>query len=54
MSCLNSRYAGYIDASGLPTPPEGMVYQVWALKLEPVLTPTSIDCLTRMQQVLQK
>ena len=35
----------YIDASGLPTPPEGMVYQVWALKLEPVLTPTSIGLL---------
>ena len=37
--------AVYIDASGLPTPPEGMVYQVWALKLEPVLTPTSIGLL---------
>ena len=26
-------------------PPEGMVYQVWALQLEPVLTPTSIGLL---------
>ena len=34
----------YIDASGLPEPPEGMVYQVWALKLNP-LTPTSIGLL---------
>ncbi|MFD2909453.1 anti-sigma factor domain-containing protein [Flavobacterium ardleyense] len=35
----------YIDASGLPEPPKGMVYQVWALQLEPVLTPTSIGLL---------
>ena len=34
----------YIDAAGLPEPPEGMVYQVWALKLSP-LTPTSIGLL---------
>jgi hypothetical protein len=25
----------YIDAAGLPEPPKGMVYQVWALKLNP-------------------
>lgn len=31
----------YVDVSGLPEPPEGKVYQVWALKLTP-LTPTSI------------
>jgi hypothetical protein len=31
----------YVDAAGLPEPPEGMVYQVWSLKLNP-LTPTSI------------
>ena len=31
----------YVDAAGLPEPPEGMVYQVWSLKLDP-LTPTSI------------
>lgn len=34
----------YVDARGLPEPPEGMVYQVWALKLNP-LTPTSIGLL---------
>jgi hypothetical protein len=33
-----------IDASGLPAPPEGKVYQVWSLKLDP-LTPTSIGLL---------
>ena len=37
--------AVYIDASGLPEPPKGMVYQVWALQLEPVLIPTSIGLL---------
>jgi anti-sigma-K factor RskA len=36
--------AVYVDASGLPTPPKGMVYQVWALKMNP-LTPTSIGLL---------
>lgn len=34
----------YIDASGLPNPPEGKVYQVWGLKLNP-LTPESIGLL---------
>ncbi len=34
----------YIDAAGLPKPPEGKVYQIWALKLNP-LTPTSIGVL---------
>ncbi|KDN55568.1 anti-sigma factor [Flavobacterium seoulense] len=34
----------YVDAAGLPKPPKGMVYQVWALKLNP-LTPTSIGLL---------
>ncbi len=34
----------YVDAAGLPEPPEGMVYQVWALKLNP-LTPLSIGIL---------
>lgn len=34
----------YVDAAGLPEPPEGFVYQVWALKLDP-LTPTSIGLL---------
>lgn len=36
----------YIDAAGLPTPPEGKVYQIWALKLNP-LTPTSIGILDK-------
>ncbi|MCZ8198478.1 MAG: anti-sigma factor [Flavobacterium sp.] len=35
----------YIDASGLPKPPKGMVYQVWSLKLSPTLMPTSIGLL---------
>ena len=34
----------YIDAMGLPEPPEGMVYQVWSLKLDP-LTPVSLGLL---------
>jgi anti-sigma-K factor RskA len=34
----------FIDAQGLPEPPEGMVYQVWSLKLNP-LTPTSVGLL---------
>ncbi|HEU4497154.1 MAG TPA: anti-sigma factor [Flavobacterium sp.] len=34
----------HVDAAGLPEPPEGMVYQVWALKLNP-LTPASIGLL---------
>lgn len=34
----------YIDALGLPNPPQGMVYQVWSFKLNP-LTPTSLGIL---------
>jgi len=34
----------HLDARGLPDPPEGMVYQVWSLKMDP-LTPTSIGLL---------
>ena len=34
----------FIDAQGLPEPPEGMVYQVWSLKMSP-LTPTSVGLL---------
>ena len=34
----------FIDASGLPEPPEGYTYQVWSLKLEP-LTPSSLGLL---------
>jgi hypothetical protein len=37
--------AVYVDASGLPEPPEGKVYQIWSLKLQPTLTPTSIGLL---------
>lgn len=31
----------YLDAQGLPEPPEGKVYQVWSLTLDP-LTPTNL------------
>ncbi len=34
----------YVDAQGLPYPPDGFVYQVWSLKLDP-LTPTSVGLL---------
>ena len=34
----------YIDAQGLPAPPENMVYQIWSLKMTP-LTPISIGLL---------
>lgn len=37
----------YVDASGLPEPPEGKVYQIWSLKLLPQLTPTSIGLLDK-------
>jgi len=39
----------HIDAQGLPTPPNGMVYQVWSLKLNP-LTPTSIGLLENFEE----
>ena len=35
----------YVDATNLPTPPDGMEYQIWSLKMSP-LTPTSIGVLT--------
>lgn len=44
----------YIDAAGLPDPPKGMVYQVWSLKLSPVLTPTSIGLLDDFEGNKQK
>lgn len=44
----------YIDAAGLPDPPKGMVYQVWSLKLSPVLTPTSIGLLDNFEENSQK
>jgi anti-sigma-K factor RskA len=37
--------AVYVDAAGLPEPPEGMVYQIWSIKLKPALAPTSIGLL---------
>ncbi|MBP9793265.1 MAG: anti-sigma factor [Flavobacterium sp.] len=40
----------YVDASGLPEPPKGMVYQVWSLKLKPTLTPTSIGLLNNFNE----
>jgi anti-sigma-K factor RskA len=43
----------YVDATGLPEPPDGMVYQVWALKLNP-LTPTSIGLLENFKVNNQK
>lgn len=43
----------YIDAANLPEPPQGMVYQVWALKLDP-LTPTSIGLLENFDKNDQK
>ncbi|MFV8326518.1 anti-sigma factor domain-containing protein [Flavobacterium sp. ZS1P14] len=43
----------YVDAAGLPEPPKGMVYQVWALKLNP-LTPTSIGLLDNFKGNDQK
>ena len=43
----------YVDAAGLPEPPKGMVYQVWALKLNP-LTPTSIGLLDKFDENNQR
>lgn len=43
----------YVDAAGLPEPPKGMVYQVWALKLNP-LTPTSIGLLDNFNKNNQR
>jgi len=45
--------AVYIDAEGLPEAPEGMVYQVWALKLDP-LTPISIGLLDKASAATTK
>jgi anti-sigma-K factor RskA len=39
----------YVDVAGLPVPPEGKVYQVWALTLDP-LTPTSIGIVGDVNQ----
>lgn len=40
----------FIDAKGLPRPPDGFVYQVWSLKLSPTLTPTSIGLLDTFEE----
>ena len=40
----------FIDAKGLPEPPNGFVYQVWSLKLSPTLTPTSIGILDTFKE----
>lgn len=40
----NKTNEAYIDAKGLPAPPEGKVYQVWSLLMDP-LTPRSIGLL---------
>ena len=44
----------YVDAAGLPEPPEGKVYQIWSLKLKPTLTPTSIGLLEYFKENGQK
>lgn len=38
----------YIDAQGLPEPPEGKEYQLWSLTLEP-LSPSSLGLLSNLQ-----
>ncbi len=38
-----------LDAKDLPEPPEGMVYQVWALEFEP-LTPSSLGLLDNFKE----
>ena len=43
-----------VDVSGLPEPPEGMVYQVWSLKLKPTLTPTSIGLIANFDKESNK
>lgn len=40
----------FIDAKGLPEPPDGFVYQVWSLKLSPTLIPTSIRILDTINE----
>ncbi|CAM4345356.1 anti-sigma factor [Gillisia limnaea] len=43
----------YIDAKDLPSPPRGMVYQVWSLKMDP-LTPSSIGLLDKFESDVNK
>ncbi len=42
----------YIDSKGLPKAPEGKVYQVWSLVMEP-LTPSSMGLLEELSSVQQ-
>jgi len=42
----NDKKEIYVDIAGLPEAPEGKVYQVWAIMLDP-LTPTSIGVLDK-------
>lgn len=44
-----TKNTAYIDAKNLPAPPQGMVYQVWSLKLSP-LTPSSIGLLDNFEE----
>ena len=44
----------YVDASGLPEPPKGKVYQIWSLQLSPTLTPTSIGLLANFNGNTEK
>jgi anti-sigma-K factor RskA len=44
----------FVDASGLPKPPKGKVYQIWSLKLSPTLTPTSIGLLENFESNTEK
>ena len=43
----------FLDAQGLPEPPEGKVYQVWSLTLSP-LTPTSLGTIDRFSDDANK
>lgn len=43
----------YLDAQGLPDPPEGKVYQVWSLKLNP-LSPTSLGTIDNFTADINK
>ncbi|WP_394750540.1 anti-sigma factor [Spongiimicrobium salis] len=44
----------YIDALGLPEPPEGMVYQVWSITNLNPLTPSSIGLIDDFEAVENK
>jgi len=43
----------YLDVQGLPEPPEGKVYQVWSLTLNP-LTPTSLGTIDNFKEDTNK